>query len=263
MKNKEVKVALMGNMNNNFFVLQRYLIDEGIDCHLFVLPDEPEHFLPENDSWNENVSNLYTRLNWGRVTEFSSVSIDEIRNELAGYSNFIACGASIAFLEKAGIDIDIIIPYGSDLYSLPFSYPKNPLKWINKYQFNQSIISGIKKSRSISLADNSEKLLTPLRRFDFKGKVIHSGVPMVYTENGSIKKSKYFKEFSSIREGNDLIIFHHSRHVWKTTSDPIAVKRNDKLIKAISKCVKETNTKIALITLEYGVDVDESKKIDI
>lgn len=40
------KVALVGNMNNNFFSLIRYLKDKNIQAELFLLNNEMGHFCP-------------------------------------------------------------------------------------------------------------------------------------------------------------------------------------------------------------------------
>ena len=47
----KIKIACIGNMNNNMFCLVRYLRDKGYDAHLFLV-DEFDHFLPGSDSYN-------------------------------------------------------------------------------------------------------------------------------------------------------------------------------------------------------------------
>ena len=46
-----MKVALVGNMNNNNFALLRYLRDLGVDAHLLLFDNEIGHFVPEHDTW--------------------------------------------------------------------------------------------------------------------------------------------------------------------------------------------------------------------
>ncbi len=46
-----MRVALIGNMNNNNFALMRYLRDLGMDAHLLMYSDEAEHFHPKCDTW--------------------------------------------------------------------------------------------------------------------------------------------------------------------------------------------------------------------
>ena len=40
------KIALIGNMNNNFFSIARYLRDRSYQADLFLI-DELDHFLPD------------------------------------------------------------------------------------------------------------------------------------------------------------------------------------------------------------------------
>ena len=48
-----MKIALIGNMNNNNFALMRILRKEGLDAHLFLYTNE--QFFPSEDS--DNLSN--------------------------------------------------------------------------------------------------------------------------------------------------------------------------------------------------------------
>lgn len=41
-----MKIALIDNMNNNFFAVTRYFRDLGIDAHLFLIQSESQHFTP-------------------------------------------------------------------------------------------------------------------------------------------------------------------------------------------------------------------------
>ena len=260
MKNK---IAMIGNMNNNFFVLMRYLIDEDMDCHLFVLPYEPKHFSPENDTWDKDILENVTKLEWGNVTDFSKISKSKILKDLKGFSHFIACGTGLAYLNKADINIDMFIPYGGDLVHLPFNYPKNPLKWMNAYRFMRHQKRGIKHSSYCSMSDESAIFLNILNDLNFKGERLTSGVPMVYPlKNNNYQNSEIFLKFKRIRENNDLVIFHQSRHVWKSKKESINKKRNDILFVALSEFKKKHPAlRIGIITFEYGVDVDESKKL--
>ena len=46
-----MKIALIGNMNNNFFSMLRYFRDLGMDATLFLFKNEQAHFLPKYDTW--------------------------------------------------------------------------------------------------------------------------------------------------------------------------------------------------------------------
>ena len=55
-KNKLLRIALVGNMNNNNFSIMRYLCDLGVDAHLILNytdgKSESEHFIPSSDTWD-------------------------------------------------------------------------------------------------------------------------------------------------------------------------------------------------------------------
>ena len=47
-----MKIALIGNQNNNFFALLRYFKDLNLDVTLFLFNNEADHFLPVKDTHN-------------------------------------------------------------------------------------------------------------------------------------------------------------------------------------------------------------------
>ncbi len=51
-----MKIALIGNMNNNNFALMRYFRSLGVDAHLFLFSDDGigdhRHFRPDCDTWD-------------------------------------------------------------------------------------------------------------------------------------------------------------------------------------------------------------------
>ena len=58
-----MKIALIGNLNNNHFSLMRYLRDLGFDTYLLLYMEDGKgtnaHFIPENDSWNIDKEAIY------------------------------------------------------------------------------------------------------------------------------------------------------------------------------------------------------------
>ena len=49
-KKEKIKVALIDNMNNNFFAMCRYLRDANIDAYLYTISSKDDHFLPQADT---------------------------------------------------------------------------------------------------------------------------------------------------------------------------------------------------------------------
>ena len=121
-----MKVALIGNMNNNFFSLTRYLRDEGIDAELIVVGEENIHFGPVSDAYRDDYLQYTKFPDWirkGCFTENKDFQ-QEMKSLLRGYDFLIGCGYAPFFADRYGFKLDIAVPYGDDLYRLPFPKPE-------------------------------------------------------------------------------------------------------------------------------------------
>lgn len=262
---RKIKVALIDNMNNNFFALARYLRDKNIDAHLFVVPGSSEHFHPQADT-HLNVSEV----DWIHNFPFRSTIYDWVRSyfssaleSLNTYDVIIACGMSPAYLFKYGIGVDLFIPYGSDLYSLPFADQKTGsftkdylLKLVAKWQ-TRAI-----QASAITITNTSHALYKKaLDRMGVSAKNI--AVPMLYFEENNESSMWDFLE------EHDFIVFNHSRQLWFSNPDSLpdfeefrGNKRNDKVVRAFAEflCITKFK-KPVLVLFEYGVDVARTKEL--
>ncbi len=267
-----MKIACIFNMNSNMFTIVRFLRDKGFDAHL-LLVNEDDHFLPEADSFSLDYKEYTHQLNWwpkktfddGRFTD---VTEKQIRLDLKDYSVLIGCGYAPAFVEYGGRKLDLFIPYGSDLYEVPFFkvWPAKRNTINNLYPTLQK--KGIENSRNV-VFDYTKEQEPVFEKFNLKGVRQFVFPPVFYTTDYNKDNIKNFYEQSSlypvikkIRTESDLLIIQHSRQSWKNPEDYFSNKRNDILIRAYAKFIETNqNVKSKLILLEYGSDVDESKKL--
>jgi hypothetical protein len=264
----KVKVALLGNMNNNFFTLARYLRDMGYDARLFTFPYEPAHFHPETDTFTDDFTHYVRPLQWGNAFDLLTTSAETIKKDVGGFDYYIASGTGPAYLAKAGISIDLFIPYGSDLYDSPFFKLVRPTKLWHYFVFTRYQQKGIRTAACVNIPDNSALFKEKLSRIGFTGKRLFTGIPIVYASQFSADKitqfysrSAFYPAFRKIRQEYDLIIFHHSRHCWKNEPDPVSLKDNDKLFRGFAKLLETSGRKAAIITFEYGNDVEASRQL--
>jgi glycosyltransferase involved in cell wall biosynthesis len=270
-----MKIALVDNMNNNFFALARYFRDLGIDADLFLIPNSNlKHFAPDQDSW-ENVSEKSWiksfPVNYHWLTYFRADTVSKVRKSLASYDKIIACSQSMGILYRVGIKVDMFIPYGSDLINLPFVARMFP----NKIRFQDapkyliySYLSLLQKKSILNATTiiSNANWKVAQDALDVLGrKPVNLPRVMVYKE--AIPKFVYDK-FSWIKS-YDFTVFSPTRHLWKTNAEPMAdfelrggAKRNDKLIRAFSRIVNDKlYTSPLLIFCDYGPDVHFSKAL--
>jgi hypothetical protein len=114
-----MKIGILGNMNNMYFSLARYLADEGYDCELLVFDYEPDHFHPTADTFKSELNFAIRQLNWGDYGRFF-IRPEQIKSDLAPYEFLIGNGTAPAFVNRIGRKLDLFIPYGGDLYAFPF-----------------------------------------------------------------------------------------------------------------------------------------------
>lgn len=266
-----MKIALIDNMNNNFFSFARYLRDLGQDAHLFIMPNMDKHFLPENDTFMD-----LSTVDWIHTWPFSvpkdwyffcMFGKEKIRKLLSGYDLIVACGYALSYLAKANITVDVAIPYGSDIYDLTkyrqlcFA-PTKLVQLLKDVTINQLVPYQIKAFQDAKVVvfnteDNEEfKVL----KDDFGVQTQDLGIPMIYLEQRQACQSYQWLK------SHDFVLMSHARHFWsveqtkgKFSSD---IKNNDRLIRAFAKFIKQTNfAKPILILFEYGPDVENSKSL--
>ena len=94
---KNKKIALIGNSNNNFFSLTRFLKDKGYEADLFLCNNELSHFHPSNDTYSLDFMQYTFRLPFGNLYWF----LDEIEmlqknkhimQKFSNYDVIFACG---------------------------------------------------------------------------------------------------------------------------------------------------------------------------
>lgn len=259
------KLCLIGNMNNNFYSFQRYFLKRGIKADLLLFNNENELFSPKNDSFKSLPTESIKYLKWGSVKSFFYTTTKRIAEDLAEYDVIIACGTAPAFLYRAGINIDIFIPYGSDLYDIALFKKNSSIRNIIFNIFSCYQSRGIKKSLiAIDPVPGTKISSEPYQIL--KKEYFQEFFPLFYHhEYLYINYTEISKEvvdkMSEISREYDRVMVSHSRHIWKTHIDKYSSKGNDKLIRGFSEYCKETERKAILILFDYGVDVEESKKV--
>ena len=268
-----MRVALIDNMNNNFFAIARYFRDLDIQVDLFLIPNSmPAIFLPGNDSYTD-----IEEIDWIKIFPvgygFSSYVFpinNILKKTFQNYDKIIACGQSVGLLSRAGIKTDIFIPYGADLFNFPiFQIRKVSRKIV---RFVPSLImallrskyqkQGIKAAGVTIVNMNWGVAKAAVEKLDIE--VLNLPRLMIYEEPNTLQFGVQAFDFLS---KSDFVVYSPTRHLWKTNSDPIddfniygGVKRNDKLIRAFAEVIRNKLFKNPkLIFFEYGTDVRHSK----
>lgn len=278
-----MKIACISNSNHNFFSLVRILRKLGYDAHLFLL-NEPDHFLPHNDSFDFSYREYTHQLNWQRIGFYDENIKHQVRQDMDGFDFICASQWAPAFLSKAGIRLDLFVTVGVDLYSYPFPPKEEPLprsiRVINKV--NKILGRGpddipegerphshqMNAIRYAKLAwTGSTKFYNILKdKIRFEGEILDVifplVVPEVYSPDTIAKRyhsSHWYDEVKGFTERFAISVFSHCRHIW-VGQKQTDFKGNDKLIHGIAKAIADGRD-IGLVLLEYGDHVQESKNL--
>lgn len=278
------KIACIGNMNHYMLNLVRFLREDGLDAHLLLL-NEPDVFQPDKDCFDDSYK-LYTRQTDWKEKPFYEVSKEKLANDLKEFDYIIGCDSSPAFVHKAGRVLDVFVPFGDDIYRLPFFKRKlelsvNPkqlysnISWYKRHnEYPRSQKKGINSTRYIFMPKTNPEFESVLKEFTVNNRETLE-CPAVYTStyNKEVIQEFYpsstqYEYFKRIKEDNDILVFHHCRHLWKKRDDTFMNKGNDKVfyaLKAFKNGYPEIRLKVLLC--EYGDDVQDSKdliaKLDI
>jgi len=261
-----MKIACIGNMNNAMFAIVRNLRDLNYDAHLFLV-EEFDHFLPLADTYDDILPDYVHQLNWYNIGHWA-ISKEKIKKDLEGFDFFIGTDLAPAFLIKAGIELDIFTPHGGDIFKhCYYSFENFPPKkheigaWYRSYHQRK----GARRAKYImfDITNDSNELYFKTLNLQKNRLFINAPYiyPKQYTEQTFIKNKEYEKA-KLIRAKYDLVLFHQSRHVWKTHIDSLHYKANDRIIRGYAKFLAEnSSSKSLLIMFEYGWDFQDSKNL--
>ena len=262
-----MKVALIGNMNNNFYSFFRYFKDLKIDVELLIFKNEPKIFNIKNDEPDKISKIKIKKLSWGDRFDLIKIPKIKIYNDLKKYDVLIGCGLSPAFCYKAGLHLDIFVPYGSDIYyftKFNLTYPKNLLSLFYTSYYQKK---GLKQCKIWHMPLTNHLYEDVFSRYRGKAKRWIDGIPYVYHKAYNkkiIKKTTktILKKFLNIRKKNKIVLFSPSRLVWGRNKNDPNDKGTDVLLKGI-KIFKEKNlsTPISLILMNYGTDLIKTKAL--
>jgi hypothetical protein len=300
-----MKIALIGNMNNNNFAIMRYFRDLGFDAHLLLYEDDGmfshEHFRPEADTWNiekwipfitrMSITNSLTpalRFPWSWITSAPStlrrifrpgskttrpISVAYIKRTLSQYNHLVGSGNVPALCEKAGLILDIFVPYSTGVEYV--GYPpylrviesSNYLKRHLMLEMRRQQIRGIAKARHVLNADVgvTEEVLQGIGI-----ETLRLPMPMVYANEdyATVRPGGVLRDAQERIEASRLSILHHARIMWvnsdrHTLEDWRVLSKNTNwLLESFARLVDARPAmKPLLIMIEYGADVEHTKRL--
>jgi len=263
---KKLKIAFIGNMNNNHFAMARYLRDEGYDCELLLFPQELVHFHPSCDTYCLGYRDWTYQMPWGSRQNFLEARPDELRKLLSKYDIRVGCGLAPGLCHRAGVPLDVFVPYGGDLWSeTQYGVHRAMLNSVAATTAQRSGLASVAVVHATQMIESYEAILN---RYWKGGTRWYEGIPMVYAPEYSqanlekmMNRSHWGHEFKRIRESCEFMVVAHGRHVWGGKTNP-SVKGNDILLEGWSIFIKRNKSFNAkLVLLEYGENCDRSKEM--
>lgn len=282
-----MKVALLGNMNNNSFSIMRYFRDLGIDAHILLFSNDGigtlSHFSPENDTWNIDrwkpyihqldIQNGCSSILGNPKKMKLPPSISHLNEIIQGYDFYIGSGVAPAILGRCNRALDIFYPYGVGvefvgcLEDVARINSHNPLKRAFYRYLRHKQIEGIRRARYCIAP---ERGLTK-QTFDAIGKeCLAWNIPMLYhkEQDHCGVLPKHLCDIKRRLGRYDFTCFSHASQTW--VRDPkyspsewrTFAKNNHWLISGFAEFVKGSSYKNSyLVLLDYGPDVGSSKEL--
>lgn len=256
-----MKVALIGNMNNNHFSMMRYFHDLGVEAHLFKFQNEFKHFQPECDTfeiekWQPFIHQ--TTIIDGDFKQLIKFKKKFLYDTFNGYDYYIGNGMTPVYLNKAGIRLDIFLPYG---IGIEYTYRQNK-SGIGDF-IKEKIVKFVQEKaikKNVSIVCTSEEK-TIKKSLSLGKRTERLSIPMVYYKESGSVNWPVSDEIRKRIQTADFKLFSHVSHV-EHDGKIYQIKRNDILIDGFARYIHnnpEHNS--ILILLNYGNDTDFTKKL--
>ena len=247
-----MKIALIGNMNNNNFSLMRYFCDLGINVNLILMSDdgigELSHFHPSSDTWNFNkykdrikyfdapnrlVSILGNKFPWNvyfwikyflfyfssrrNITIFQPPNKKNIKKIISEYDVVIGSGITPALFKQLKLKLDVFYPYSMgiefvDEYEMQF--------FLKNENFFRKKTLAIAKEIQISGIQECKKVFCgdgditykAFKKIGINPKIFQ--FPMVYKEIRIKELPRKIKSIINTISKYEVSFISHTRHAW-------------------------------------------------
>lgn len=246
-----MKLALIGNMNNNNFAMLRYFRALGVDANLLLMSNDGKgyssHFRPEDDThdidkWKPYIyqtaipediigafdfpiSWLLAARSFARsvlkkeIVYSPPISRRKLKKQLVGYTHYIGSGILPAVFNRADINLDIFYPYAIGVEYVGESIFKANSKkfgWVGRLIFNlvsERQRKGIKNSKYVI---NIERSITEVVLSDMGVASLPMLLPMIFNDEEQQKKLN-LREFENVVnkiQESKFSVVSHARLLW-------------------------------------------------
>jgi glycosyltransferase involved in cell wall biosynthesis len=234
-----VKVAFIGNLGNLSYTTAKFLRKYGVDAHVFVLSGEAKSFSANplmEDAFPQNVPPPWIHLWSGKFS---------LLRDYLFFRKFdiIEGGTIVPLVLQFLVSRYIAHPNGSD---------------IKEFASRSSLMGSLQRRAYRKASLILFRDMTMLRWMEKLGFTHWQFVPAI------VDMGKYPRQEAQDGESDNdstLTIFNPSRLDWtEATGRRLTIKRNDLLLKAFARFVKEDN-RAKLILVDWGVDRWETRDL--
>lgn len=257
-----MKVALIGNMNNNNFSIMRYLRDLEIDAHLLLMKNDytkaQTHFAPESDTWEPEKWNPFIHyLDYSDRDALLLKSKKKLKNDFEEYDILIGSGLIPGIMYKCGINLDIFYPYGAGIENVGERQVRCGYKGVPFYKkpikklYRNFCIKGIKNTR---ICLNAENTLTKQTFNELGIEYLNIPIPMVYN-----KEATPNNKIHTLEKITNQILQYNYKFLCHVRHDS-SYKNHEPYIKGYAKFIKTVLGKNSILVLfEYGNNTEKTK----
>lgn len=269
----KIKIAIIGNMNNNSVNLAMYLHDHGFNVALLLFSNEDELIFKPSSDFFLQLPFPIKRLKWGRYRDlYNPLLAKVITSDLSSFTHIIGSRLSPAFLQRfTNRRLDAFIPTGGDIWTVPFL--TFTFKGVLKFLFaSYPQRKGIMRARRIFFDTTNKEIETRLAGLLPFYKRSQLPITALYAPSYEganlqhlLSSTPSSEVFSNIKKSCDIFLVHHVKHLWTDYSvkyvDKYQAKGNNEVLLAL-KILKETypDLNVKVLMTEYGPDFRETQK---
>jgi glycosyltransferase involved in cell wall biosynthesis len=266
-----VKVHIYGNTLNSAYHLTKILRDKGIEAEMFL--DNTSELQQDYPWWDDislNENNLPGWVHYYKTFPFF-LSPNKLTKQMI--SDFANCDVALVSCYGPILAMKAKVPFvfyslGSDLNMISLKKDfkvalKNSSSFKNKIRKIIKIITysplqlkAIKNHSSRIIIYMGFQYNPFIKAFNLQGKTHKLCYPKdIIAYKADTIDEKFAIKYSKFK----VVFFMLSRHSWASVWNEY--KGNDKFIRSFAKFIREKNPNVLLITVNKGIDVNESKEI--